>query len=207
MLCTSFCFGSKSPFSSIAWGKTTPLSTWWKGCKGSSSEGQSGLHKAFKVMSWTSWHRKLHWGDLHRQKIPIPLRMILHIQTPGVVKSQLSCLAPVFPDFRRGCCFLPIEAMSAAAGIVTRKGLIPGSRDKKKPSPSQRLPRHSRLLLCLPALLGKSLPPAPRNRDPAVHVATGTGEISVAIQGCPSCLLLLSSLCAHHRNLVLPWHF
>lgn len=82
--CALVCFGPKLPFSSIAWGKTTPLSTWWKGCKASSSEGQSGLRKAFKVMSWTSWHRKLHWGDLHRQKIPIPLGMILRIQTPGV---------------------------------------------------------------------------------------------------------------------------
>ena len=105
ILCTSFCFGQKSPFFGIAWEKTTSLSAWRKGCKASSSPRAD----------WATHSLQGHVLDLSASKASLwrptqaenprdqaVLGMILHIQTQGVVKSQLSCLAPVFPNFRRG---------------------------------------------------------------------------------------------------------
>lgn len=88
-----------------------------------------------------------------------------------------------------GCLFLLSKAVTAAAAVVTRKGIIFGSKGNKNPSPSQQLVRHRELLPCLPA------------------TETGTRGIFITIRGCSSCLLLLSPCRAPRPTLMLPRTF
>lgn len=65
-----FCLGQKSPFSSIVQRKTTPLSTWWKSCKASSSQRAGGYTEHSRSCS-RYLSIKSFTGNLHRQKIPM----------------------------------------------------------------------------------------------------------------------------------------
>jgi len=62
-LCTGFCFGQKSPFSNVAWEKTTPLFTWQKGCKASSSSSADWATRSLQghVLDISALRTSLWW--------------------------------------------------------------------------------------------------------------------------------------------------